>query len=82
MTFDKDPAGARLAGRNLTWVRLGREDIAVGASVVTLRIPTKMEVQAGTIVTGVRYAWTDFVDCVLDNGISSGIPAAPFRYFF
>lgn len=80
VTFDADPAGARFAGRNLTWVRLNRSDISIGASAVTLSIDALAEAQ--TPVTGVRYAWTDFVDCVLDNGNSSGIPAGPFRHFF
>lgn len=77
VTFDSNPAGARQAGRNLTWVRLHRTDIAVGANSVVLA-----HGQHGASPTGVRYAWTDFVDCVLDNGNSSGIPASPFRHWF
>ena len=82
VTFDKDPAGSRLAGKNLTWVRLSRGDIDVGASTITLSIPAMTDSTAQTTITGIRYAWTDFVDCALDNGNSSGIPAGPFRHFF
>ena len=77
VTFDSDPAAARQAGRNLTWIRLDRADIEVGADSVVLA-----HGQHGTAPTGVRYAWTDFVDCVLDNGNSSNIPAGPFRHWF
>lgn len=77
VTFDKDPAGARIEGRNLTWARLSREQITVARNVVTL----KASGDGAQVATGVRYAWTDFVDCVLDNGNSSGIPAGPFQRF-
>ena len=70
------PAIALRVGRNVTWVRLPRAAIAVGPGArVTLRPGVAR-------VTGLRYAWTDFVDCVLDNGNSSGIPAGPFRHWF
>ena len=76
VTVDPEPAHARLRGRNLTWVRLPRANISVGSGrSVTLTT-------AGEKVTGLRYAWTDFVDCVLDNRNSSGIPAGPFRHWF
>ena len=77
ITTDPDASTARLNGRNLTWVRLPRANITVGPGVtVTLSVGAMAE------VTGLRYAWTDYVDCVLDNGNSSGIPAAPFRHWF
>ena len=76
ITTDPDPSSARRSGRKLTWVRLPRAAITVGpGAMVTLETPGA----AG--VTGLRYAWTDFVDCVLDNGNSS-IPAGPFRHWF
>lgn len=76
VTFDSDPAGARQAGRNLTWIRLDRADIEVGADSVVLA-----HGQHGTAPTGVRYAWTNFVDCDLDNGNSSNNPARPATGF-
>jgi hypothetical protein len=73
-----------VTGRNVSWVRLKRTAIKVGTSTVTLTMP--VAVAGGEVAdaapTGVRYAWTDFVDCVLDNGNSSGIPAGPFRHYF
>ena len=76
VTTDPQPATARLHGQNLTWVRLPRANISVGPGhTVTLTTPDAE-------VTGLRYAWTDFVDCVLDNRNSSGIPAGPFRHWF
>lgn len=76
ITTDPDASTARRNGRNLTWVRLPRAGITVGpGATVTLKTPEAAE------VTGLRYAWTDFVDCVLDNGNSS-IPAGPFRHWF
>lgn len=77
VTYASNPAHARQEGRNLTWVRLARADIDVGASSVVLA-----HGQQQHSPTGLRYAWTDFVDCVLDNGNSSGIPAGPFRHWF
>ena len=86
VTFDKDPAGARLAGRNLTWLRLTPSHIVIGENTVALttagdglRLHAQLE---GGAPTGVRYAWTDFVDCVLDNGNSSGIPARPSPFLY
>ena len=76
VTTDPQPATARLHGRNLTWVRLPRANISVGPGhTVTLTTPDAE-------VTGLRYAWTDFVDCVLGNRNSSGIPAGPFLHWF
>ena len=82
VTFDKDPAGARRAGRNVTWTRLARNQIVIGekSNAITLKLSGE-QLSAGNVATGVRYAWTDFVDCVLDNGNSSGIPAGPFRRY-
>jgi hypothetical protein len=74
---DQGASTARLNGRNLTWVRFPLANITVGpGAVVALKVGT------GAELTGLRYAWTDFVDCVLDNGNSSGIPAGPFRHWF
>ena len=56
MTFDEDPAGARLAGRNLTWTQVPRSDIVVGASDVTLKTAA-LASTVGAPPTGVRYAW-------------------------
>jgi hypothetical protein len=76
ITTDLDAPSARINGRNVTWVRLPRTDITVGPGpTVVLKVGVHE-------VTGLRYAWTDFVDCVLDNGNSSGIPAGPFRHWF
>ena len=52
------------------------------SNTVTLDVGAAADVARNEKVTGLRYAWTDFVDCVLDNGNSSGIPAAPFRHWF
>ena len=85
LTIDPNPAGARIAGRNITWTRLPRSAITLGATTVTLDVSGLLQhsnVAARGGVTGVRYAWSDFVDCVLDNGNSSGIPAGPFRHWF
>ena len=76
VTSDPDPGSARLHGRNLTWTRVACESITVS------KLSVQLKVTAVPPVTGVRYAWTDFVECVLDNGNSSGIPAGPFRHFF
>lgn len=77
VTSDQGASTARLNGRNLTWVRFPLANITVGpGAVVALKVGT------GAELTGLRYAWTDFVDCVLDNGNSSGIPAGPFRHWF
>ena len=46
----------------------------VAGSTVSLKMSG--EAQAAGTVTGVRYAWSDFVDCVLVN--SDGLPAGPF----
>ena len=96
VTFDKDPSSARLARRNVTWVRLPLKHILIGqdgsearedededdGGTVTLKLGLLGGAQKESAPTGVRYAWSDFVDCVLDNGNSSGIPAGPFRRFF
>lgn len=76
ITTDPEPATARRNGRNITWIRLPRSNISI-TSGNTVVLTT-----GDTGVTGLRYAWTDFVDCVLDNGNSSHIPAAPFRHWF
>ena len=47
----------------------------VAGSTVSLKMSGEAAQAAGT-VTGVRYAWSDFVDCVLVN--SDGLPAGPF----
>ena len=58
------------------WTRVPRDQITVNGSVVTLR-PKSVEHGQGTPgVSAVRYAWTDYVDCVLAN--SDGLPAGPF----
>jgi hypothetical protein len=57
VTFDKDPAGARLAGRNLTWSRLPRGQILIGqdpsghpvANMVTLKLGQELAHGAGMI---------------------------------
>jgi hypothetical protein len=51
------------------------------SNTVTLDVGAATDAAGNEKVTGLRYAWTDFVDCVLDNGNSSGIPAAPFRHW-
>jgi hypothetical protein len=76
ITTDPDAPSARIHNRNLTWIRIPRADITLGpGATVTLKVAAQRN------VTGLRYAWTDFVDCVLDNGNSSGIPAGPFRHW-
>jgi hypothetical protein len=77
ITTDPGASTAGINGRNLTWVRLPRGDITVGPGATVM-----LKADVGAEVTGLRYAWTDFVDCVLDNGNSSGIPAGPFRHWF
>jgi hypothetical protein len=81
VTFDADPSGV---GKNVSWIRLTRSDITIGpANTVVLHTATAAQASTDAqAATGLRYAWTDFVDCVLDNGNSGGIPAGPFRHFF
>lgn len=89
VTFDPNPGKARAEGRNLSWVRLPLSQILMGhgpsgqrvANLITLKIRQQLLGTNAAPVTGVRYAWSDYVDCVLDNRNSSGIPASPFRYF-
>ena len=57
-----------------------------GAQVVNKAISgTPNDVREGSVVggsvTGVRYAWSDYVGCVLQSS-QTDIPAAPFSHFF
>ena len=79
VTFDPAPAAV---GANGPWTRLARAQIAGGPANAVALSTAGLGPTAAAEPTAVRYAWTDFVDCVLDNGASGGIPAAPFRYFF
>jgi hypothetical protein len=54
------------------WVRVGRDQIAITGSTVKLQLGANTT----TSPTSVRYAWADYVDCVLAN--SDGLPAGPF----
>jgi alpha-galactosidase len=51
--------------------RVPLQNINISNNVVTLSF------NETSSVTNVRYAWSDYVDCVLD-GIESGLPAGPF----
>ena len=57
-----------------TWTKISQAQTTVAGSTVSLKMSG--EAQAAGTVTGVRYAWSDFVDCVLVN--SDGLPAGPF----
>ena len=58
-----------------TWTKISQAQTTVAGSTVSLKMSGEAAQAAGT-VTGVRYAWSDFVDCVLVN--SDGLPAGPF----
>ena len=50
------------------WARVARDKVQLGDATVTL--------QGAGAATAVRYAWSDYVDCVLTN--SDDLPLAPF----
>jgi len=54
-----------------TWETVARDKVLIGDSIVELRV------QRAELVRAVRYAWLDYVECVLQNG--DGLPAGPFR---
>ena len=60
------------AAANVTWLRVPRANVTLSGSSVSLAV--------GGLATAVRYAWTDYVDCVLDATDGQGIPAAPFTW--
>lgn len=61
-------------------------DVRLKANGVWARVPlarTRIEghtmvLESPSPVTAVRYAWTDYVECVLDN--AAGLPAGPFTH--
>jgi len=62
------PFEVTLDGEN--WQLVPRKDVVISNAVVELRSP------AAANATAVRYAFLDFVECVLQNG--DGLPAGPF----
>jgi hypothetical protein len=56
---------------NSEWSRVARSDVVVGTSAITLTAGS-----AATKADAVRYAWSDYVDCVVINGDS--LVLAPF----
>jgi hypothetical protein len=56
-----------------SWVRIGREQITINGPKLQLELGANA---SSTAPTRVRYAWADYVDCVLVN--SDGLPAGPF----
>ena len=63
-------------GRNVTaatWTMIPRDQIVIAGETITLKMAAG---ENAATTQGVRYAWSDFVDCVLVNG--DGLPAGPF----
>ena len=60
------------------WSLVPRNQTAIEGSSVVLDIftPTSQVSSAPKKVTAVRYAWSDYVECVLEN--SEGLVASPF----
>jgi len=66
------------------WRTVPRRAITIQDETVILTIPTVLDLHkrhvtisaAAAAVTAVRYAWTDYVECVLEN--SDGLVASPF----
>lgn len=61
-----------------TWTQIPAAQTAIAGSGVSLKMTERelLQLQPRGAVTGVRMAWSDFVDCVLVNG--DGLPAGPF----
>ena len=57
-----------------TWTKVAAAKTTIAGASVALKMTS--EQQTAGAVTGVRFAWSDFVDCVLING--DGLPAGPF----
>ena len=62
----------------VTWVRIAKEDVEI-VSGVNNTIKLKFSSQEHAV--SIRYAYSDYVECVLDN-IDTGFPAGPFVYDF
>ena len=63
---------ANILGKNAEWTRIDLASTTLDGNTVVLHVGENMAPN----ITGVRYAWSDFVDCVLEN--SEGLVASPF----
>ena len=70
-------------GASDAWVRVARDQIRISGSTVVLQTASASAsasagagAGAAATVTAVRYAWADYIDCVLAN--ADGLPAGPF----
>eukprot|EP00039_Didymoeca_costata_P030232 m.28504 g.28504 ORF g.28504 m.28504 type:complete len:580 (+) comp8006_c0_seq3:35-1774(+) len=59
------------------WTRIARSDITLGPGA-----SIQLKADNPSSITGVRYGWSDYVQCVLVNGLPDGIPAGPFQHYF